>query len=327
MLSYLQSQRRLVLRRHSRGHRRRLSPEHGRRVVEPGLEGAGAPTTPSGRCAPSPAGAAGPEQARACAGAAMRALADGRAGAALGAFRSRRAAPAAAEGRWSLVAARGTRPQRPSRHRARGRAGPAAAGPLRPGHPRGGRGRGDPRRLQRGLRGAAHDGGDRARSGAATSWAGWRRCSSRCPRCWRCCAACAQRPETPEVVTLLAVDPANPYGALLPWPGARRRGRAPGNGAAGRRRRRRGGARRGATRAVGTHVILVDGALAAWVGRGGRQLLTLPARRRARPQPGGRGAGARPLARLAGGERAARPRCCWPRSTTSPPPSTRWPRP
>jgi ATP-dependent Lhr-like helicase len=67
--------------------------------------------------------------------------------------------------------------------------------------------------------------------------------------------ALRERPEAAETVTLLAVDPANPYGALLPWPA----------GTEGKR---------GPLRAVGTHVVLVDGALAAWVGRGGRQLLT-----------------------------------------------------
>ncbi|HEX4404392.1 MAG TPA: DEAD/DEAH box helicase, partial [Polyangia bacterium] len=64
-------------------------------------------------------------------------------------------------------------------------------------------------------------------------------------------------PDAPEVVTLLSVDPANPYGALLPWP-------APAAS----------GPRRGPTRTVGSHVILVDGALGAWVARGGRQLTT-----------------------------------------------------
>ena len=52
---------------------------------------------------------------------------------------------------------------------------------------------------------------------------------------------------------LAAADPASPYGAALPWPA----------GAAGR-----------ASRAAGAHVILVDGALAVFVERGGRRLLT-----------------------------------------------------
>jgi ATP-dependent Lhr-like helicase len=74
--------------------------------------------------------------------------------------------------------------------------------------------------------------------------------------------ALRDRPEQPEVVTLLAADPANPYGALLPWPEPA----TPSKVEAGRRR--------ATTRAVGSHVVLVDGALAAWVGRGGRQAFT-----------------------------------------------------
>jgi ATP-dependent helicase Lhr and Lhr-like helicase len=60
-------------------------------------------------------------------------------------------------------------------------------------------------------------------------------------------------PEPAEVVLLAATDPANPYGAFLPWsePEAQEAARA--------------------ARAVGAHVVLLDGALAAWVGRGGRQ--------------------------------------------------------
>jgi ATP-dependent helicase Lhr and Lhr-like helicase len=60
-------------------------------------------------------------------------------------------------------------------------------------------------------------------------------------------------PETAEVVLLAATDPANPYGALLPW----NESDAPEPARA--------------ARAVGAHVVLVDGALAAWIGRGGRQ--------------------------------------------------------
>ena len=64
--------------------------------------------------------------------------------------------------------------------------------------------------------------------------------------------ALRDEPPTPEVVRLAAADPANPYGAILPWP-AREAGRGP-------------------SRTVGASVILVDGALAAWVARGGRQV-------------------------------------------------------
>jgi ATP-dependent helicase Lhr and Lhr-like helicase len=64
-------------------------------------------------------------------------------------------------------------------------------------------------------------------------------------------------PDEPEVVVLSATDPANPYGTILRWPGERTgddRGRGP-------------------TRTVGSLVVIVDGALAAYVSRGGRQLL------------------------------------------------------
>jgi ATP-dependent Lhr-like helicase len=55
-------------------------------------------------------------------------------------------------------------------------------------------------------------------------------------------------------VVLTATDPANPYGAALPWPSVV------------------GGK---AMRAAGTHVVLVDGALAAWLGRGEKEIVTL----------------------------------------------------
>jgi ATP-dependent Lhr-like helicase len=55
-------------------------------------------------------------------------------------------------------------------------------------------------------------------------------------------------------VVLAAADPANPYGAALPWP-------------------RTQDAR--LQRAAGSHVVLVDGVLAAFVGRGAREVTTL----------------------------------------------------
>ena len=55
-------------------------------------------------------------------------------------------------------------------------------------------------------------------------------------------------PETPETVMLSATDPANPYGALVKWPA------------------------QGLMRIAGASVILVNGALAAYVGRGEKQL-------------------------------------------------------
>jgi ATP-dependent Lhr-like helicase len=58
-------------------------------------------------------------------------------------------------------------------------------------------------------------------------------------------------PDPPEVLHLAATDPANPYGAILKWP--------------------EGGGLR-ASRSVGATVILVNGACAAYVARGGRAL-------------------------------------------------------
>ena len=65
--------------------------------------------------------------------------------------------------------------------------------------------------------------------------------------------------EPADVVSLPAADPANPYGALLPWPDA-------GGPAAPRPRR-----------AAGAWVVLVQGRPVLYVGPGGRQLLTFPA--------------------------------------------------
>ena len=61
--------------------------------------------------------------------------------------------------------------------------------------------------------------------------------------------------EKPSVVTLAATDPANPYGAALPWPDAGEGGHRPG-------------------RKAGALVVLVDGVLVVYVERGGRTLLT-----------------------------------------------------
>ena len=68
-------------------------------------------------------------------------------------------------------------------------------------------------------------------------------------------------PERPQYrsVVLAAADPANPYGAALPWPTSRAEGPGP-------------GARPG--RKAGALVVLVDGELAWFLERGGRSLLT-----------------------------------------------------
>ncbi len=71
--------------------------------------------------------------------------------------------------------------------------------------------------------------------------------------------AAREEPDAPVAVTLAATDPANPYGAMLPWPewpdSAPR-----------------------AMRAAGARVILVEGRVAAWIARGDRAfLMSLPA--------------------------------------------------
>jgi ATP-dependent Lhr-like helicase len=63
------------------------------------------------------------------------------------------------------------------------------------------------------------------------------------------------RGRVPEAVALSAVDPAQPYGASLPWP--------------------RVADGRGPSRSVGAWVVLVDGALRAFVERSGRRLLVV----------------------------------------------------
>ncbi|MCK9518365.1 MAG: DEAD/DEAH box helicase, partial [Dehalococcoidia bacterium] len=66
------------------------------------------------------------------------------------------------------------------------------------------------------------------------------------------------RPEEPQVYVLAATDPANPYGAALPWP-------------------RREGERRPLQRSAGSRVVLVAGVPVLYLDRGGRSLVTLPA--------------------------------------------------
>jgi ATP-dependent Lhr-like helicase len=68
----------------------------------------------------------------------------------------------------------------------------------------------------------------------------------------------ADPPTGGEVYLLAAADPANPYGASLPWP---RRGETD---------------RRPLQRAAGAYVVLVDGVAALYLERGGATLQTLP---------------------------------------------------
>jgi ATP-dependent Lhr-like helicase len=66
-------------------------------------------------------------------------------------------------------------------------------------------------------------------------------------------------PSAPAVIVLAAADPANPYGAAVPWP---RRGEDD---------------RRVYARSAGAQVVLVDGLPVLYLERGGRSLLTFPA--------------------------------------------------
>ncbi|MGH6691870.1 MAG: Lhr family helicase, partial [Gammaproteobacteria bacterium] len=70
----------------------------------------------------------------------------------------------------------------------------------------------------------------------------------------------AQRdlPDEPQVHIVAATDPANPYGAAVPWP------------------RREDDDRRALQRAAGARVILVNGEPVLYLDRGGRSVVTLP---------------------------------------------------
>ena len=65
-------------------------------------------------------------------------------------------------------------------------------------------------------------------------------------------------PDEPVVRALAASDPANPYGAALPWP------------------RREEQERRGLQRAAGAYVVLVDGEPMLYLERGGKSVVTFP---------------------------------------------------
>ena len=67
-----------------------------------------------------------------------------------------------------------------------------------------------------------------------------------------------ERPDEPVAHVLAATDPANPYGATLPWP-------------------RREGEVRPLQRAAGARVVIVDGEPVLYLERGGKAIVTLPA--------------------------------------------------
>ena len=71
-----------------------------------------------------------------------------------------------------------------------------------------------------------------------------------------------QREET-VTVTISATDAANPYGVSIPWPlRLDEGGDQPSSSRSGQ-----------ATRTAGARVVIVNGRLAAWIGRGDRQLI------------------------------------------------------
>ncbi len=168
-------------------------------------------------------------------------------------FRSRRAAPPEAQGRWSLVAPRvGERPsstewatgiarQLLNRHGILTREAVAAEG-LRGGFST----------VYEVLKTMEESG--RIRRGLFVGGLGAMQFAL--PAALDLLRSVRDEPESPQVAHLAATDPANPYGAILKWPtppGAPREGRGP-------------------TRTAGATVILVNGRLAAYLARGDRHL-------------------------------------------------------
>ena len=171
------------------------------------------------------------------------------------AFRSRRVAPPSAEGRWSLVAERITVPVSPTEWSA------STAQQLLSRY-------GVLTREVAGAEGifggfsavydvlkAMEDAG-RIRRGYFVSNVGATQFAL--PAALELLRAMKEPPDEPETVVMSATDPANPYGTMLKWPAT-----AADDGAAGR----------GPTRTVGSIVVLVNGALAAYISRGARQIL------------------------------------------------------
>jgi ATP-dependent Lhr-like helicase len=167
-------------------------------------------------------------------------------------FRTRRVAPPSAEGRWSLVADRGGQPvtdtewstataqQLLSRYGVLTREVAAAEGIT-----------GGFSAVYNVLK-AMEDQG-RIRRGYFVGGVGATQFAL--PAALDLLRSLREPPDDPEVVVLAATDPANPYGTTLTWPAA------PSESG------------RGATRSVGAQVVLVNGALAAYLSRGARQLL------------------------------------------------------
>jgi ATP-dependent Lhr-like helicase len=165
------------------------------------------------------------------------------------AFRQRRAGPPGSEGRWTLVA-RGARPATEravaAAERLLDRYGVVTRDGVRAEGAPGGFSAVYPILREREERGQVRRGYFVGGLGAAQF--------ARPGADERLRAAREPSPE-PRTRVLAATDPANPYGAAVPWPAAEPRPQ----------------------RAADAFVVLHDGALAAYVGRGGRTLTTFPA--------------------------------------------------
>jgi ATP-dependent Lhr-like helicase len=170
-------------------------------------------------------------------------------------FRSRRAAPASAEGRWSLIHDRAGAPASPTEWST------ATAQQLLARY-------GVLTREVAGAEGIAggfsavyevlkamEDAG-RIRRGYFVAAVGATQFAV--PAALELMRSLATAPDEAETLMLAATDPANPFGTMLKWPAL-----PDGSNEAGR----------GPTRTVGSLVVLVNGSLAAYISRGGRQLL------------------------------------------------------
>ncbi len=184
-----------------------------------------------------------------------------------GVFRSRRLVPPAAEGRWSLVETRrhvavsltewsaATAQQLLSRHGVITRETVGAEGVP-----------GGFSAVYPALKGMEERG--RIRRGYFVSGLGAAQFAM--PAAVDLLRSVRDEPEDTRSVTIAATDPANPYGAVLAWPDAHDLG--PG---------------RGPTRSVGPLVILVNGALGAYLRKGYRDLLVwIPEHEPARSRTG-----------------------------------------
>jgi ATP-dependent Lhr-like helicase len=166
-------------------------------------------------------------------------------------FRSRRTVPAAAEGRWSLVVSRTLGAPTPTEWSA------ATAQQLLSRYGLVTRDVAQAEGVPGGFSSLyevfkSMEGSGRARRGYFVSGVGAAQFAL--PPVLDLLRSLREVPESPEVAVLAATDPANPYGTLLRWP-------AP-----------EGAVLRGFSRSAGSQVVLVDGALSAYLWRGGRQL-------------------------------------------------------